>query len=192
MNYNKLKKIIASEITILDFIILENIKNDVEMTEDVKFHFGGHFNYLNDKELISDNYKITVKGKKLLEELDVAEEQKESLHKILQDKLIELTGKKQVMMQKKYAFLPNERDLTTRLDKICKKYSLNDKEKVKNILLNYIVKCKKADFNYVQTIEYYISKDNSSKLATDYTNEMLIEAEEKKDFTQPTETKNLF
>lgn len=192
MNYNKLEKLIKSDIIIFDFLVLENVKNDIELSEHHKNYFLITFRRLKEKELISDNYKITVKGKKLLEDLDVVEEQKESLHKILQDKLIELTGKKQIMMQKKYAFLLNERDLTIRLDKVCKKYSLNDKEKVKNILLNYIVKCKKADFNYVQTIEYYILKDNSSKLATDYTNEMLIEAEEKKDFTQPTETKNLF
>ena len=84
--------------------------------------------------------------------------------------MISLTGKKQKMLQGKYAFIPNPKDLKLRLQKVIKEYQLNDIQKVEKILLLYVEKCNKARFEYVSTIEYYITKDKSSKLATDYEN----------------------
>ena len=94
-----------------------------------------------------------------------------SLHKNLQEKMISLTGKKQKMLQGKYAFLLNEKDLKLRLQKVIKEYQLNDPQKVEKVLLLYVEKCNKARFEYTPTLEYYIWKEKSSRLATDYLND---------------------
>jgi hypothetical protein len=76
------------------------------------------------------------------------------------------------MLQGKYAFIPNEKDLKLRLQKVIKEYQLNDLQKVEKTLLLYLEKCHKARFEYVSTLEYYILKDKTSKLATDYENDL--------------------
>jgi hypothetical protein len=120
------------------------------------------------------NNEITEKGRKLLEEIEgnnVVSSKVDiyaSLHTKLQNKLVELTGKKQKVIQNKYSFLPNLRDFTQRLSKIIKKYKLSDWNKLEILLLQHIEKSHKANFEYVQLLDYYIEKNNSSKLATDY------------------------
>ena len=74
------------------------------------------------------------------------------------------------MLQGKYAFLLNEKDLKLRLQKVIKEYQLSDLLKIEKVLLLYVEKCNKARFEYTPTIEYYIWKDKSSRLATDYEN----------------------
>jgi len=172
MNYRKVKKILESPITILDFLILENIANNLgdEFVNDLSLI--GHIEFLRKEELISDNNKLTLKGKTLLEGFNKFETKTDNffsaLHKKMQDKLVELTGKKQKMLQGKYGFIPNERDLTLKLQKVIKKYALEDLEKVEKVLLSYIETSYKARFEYVNTVEYYILKNDSSRLATDY------------------------
>ena len=39
---------------------------------------------------------------------------------------------------------------------------------MEKLLIDYIYTCHKANWEYVQTIEYYIEKSGSSKLVTDY------------------------
>ena len=114
-----------------------------------------------------------------------------NLHKNLQEKMISLTGKKQKMLQGKYAFLPNEKDLKLRLQKVIKEYQLNDLQKVEKVLLLYVEKCNKARFEYTPTLEYYIWKEKSSRLATDYLND-LEEVEQIKEQVNPQEIKQLF
>ena len=105
--------------------------------------------------------------------------------------MISLTGKKQKMLQGKYAFLPNEKDLKLRLQKVIKEYQLNDLQKVEKVLLLYVEKCNKARFEYTPTVEYYIWKEKSSRLATDYLND-LEEVEQIKEQVNPQEIKQLF
>ena len=119
---------------------------------------------------------ITPKGIKLIEEINGVVSSKidnkyELLHKKLQTELLTLTQKRQKNLQGKYPFLPNSKDLATRLSKIIKKYKLDDWNRVEKLLIDYIYTCHKANFEYVQTIEYYIEKLGSSKLATDYFND---------------------
>lgn len=186
MKYELIKKILNSSITILDYLILEHIANNTakEFIEDkdqtpIKGAIYGHFNWLKQEEYISDNNKLTLKGKELLDQLqkeEISTDFYNSLHKNLQEKMISLTGKKQKMLQGKYAFLPNEKDLKLRLQKVIKEYQLNDLQKVEKVLLLYIEKCSKARFEYVSTIEYYLTKDKISKFVTDYENyENIIE-----------------
>jgi len=127
---------------------------------------------------LDNNNSINNKGKALIEEIsgikgvsNKVDNKYEKLHKQLQAELTALTTKKQKLLQGKYQFLPNLQDFSTRLNKIVKKYKLDDWERVEKLLIAYIYKCHKANWEYVQTIEYYIEKLGSSKLATDYNND---------------------
>ena len=174
MKYQLIKKILNSPITILDYLILEQIVNNTaqEYIQDeglIKVYVDS----LKEKDYISNNNKLTIKSKELLDQLqkeDINTDFYSNLHRNLQEKMISLTGKKQKMLQGKYAFLPNEKDLKLRLQKVIKEYQLNDLQKVEKVLLLYIEKCNKAKFEYTSTVEYYILKDKSSRLATDYDN----------------------
>ncbi len=173
MKYELINKILNSPITILDYLILEHVKENTfeNFLEDVKF--SSQIFHLKENEYISNNNKLTLKGKQLLDELNQFEEKSDfysQLHKSLQDELVNLTGKKQKMLQGKYGFIPTGSDLKLRLQKIIKKYNLEDEEKVKKVLISYVRKCVQARFEYVQTIQYYILKDGISNFATDYGN----------------------
>ena len=179
MKYELIKKILNSPITILDYLFLEHIANNTakDFINDEKIF--NHVSFLKTQEYISDNNKLTLKGKELLDQLqkeEISTDFYSSLHKNLQEKMISLTGKKQKMLQGKYAFLPNEKDLKLRLQKVIKEYQLNDLQKIEKVLLLYVEKCNKARFEYVSTIEYYLTKDKISKFVTDYENyENIIE-----------------
>ncbi len=180
MKYELIKKILNSPITILDYLILEHIANNTakEFVEDkdqtpFKGAIFGHLTWLKQEEYVSDNNKLTLKGKELLDQLQKEEINTDfysNLHNNLQQKMISLTGKKQKMLQGKYGFIPNPKDLKLRLQKVIKEYQLNDIQKVEKVLLLYVKKCVKARFEYVQTIGYYILKDGMSNFATDYEN----------------------
>lgn len=177
MKYELIKKILNSPITILDYLILEHIANNTakEFIDDENIKILVELNFLKLDGYISDNNKLTLKSKELLDQLqkeEVSTDFYSSLHKNLQEKMISVTGKKQKMLQGKYAFIPNEKDLKLRLQKVIKEYQLNDIQKVEKVLLLYIEKCNKARFEYTPTIEYYILKDKSSRLATDYLNDL--------------------
>ena len=195
MKMGLIKKILNSPITILDYLILEHIANNTaqEHIQDedlIKIHI----NKLKEKDYISNNNKLTIKSKELLDQLqkeDINTNFYSNLHKNLQEKMISITGKKQKMLQGKYAFLPNEKDLKLRLQKVIKEYKLNDLQKIEKVLLLYVEKCNKARFEYTPTIEYYILKEKSSRLATDYLND-LEEVEEIKEQINPQEIKQLF
>ena len=174
MKYELLKKILNSPITILDYLILEHIANNTaqEHIQDEDL-IKVHINKLKEKDYISNNNKLTIKSKELLDQLqkeDINTDFYSNLHRNLQEKMISLTGKKQKMLQGKYAFLPNEKDLKLRLQKVIKEYQLTDFQKIEKVLLLYVEKCNKARFEYTPTIEYYILKDKTSRLVTDYEN----------------------
>ena len=177
MKYELIKKILNSPISILDYLILEHIVNNTakEFIEDENIGIKSQLNLLKLQEFVSNNNKLTLKGKTLLDQLqkeEISTDFYSNLHKNLQEKMISLTGKKQKMLQGKYAFLPNEKDLKLRLQKVIKEYQLNDLQKVEKVLLLYVEKCNKARFEYTPTVEYYIWKEKSSRLATDYLNDL--------------------
>lgn len=106
------------------------------------------------------------------------------LHKKLQNELFILTGKKQKVISNKYSFLPNFKDLEIKLLKVSNKYKLNDWIKIEKLLLKYIYTCHKANWEYISLMEYYIEKNNTSKLANDYMNFLIenIENEVKENY----------
>lgn len=172
MNYVKIITVLESPITLLDFLILENVSsnNEVNFLKDERFK--GHIENLKQGGYLSDNTKLTVKAKELIDAVAKAQVDNffTNLYRKLQEKMVQVTGKKQKLLQNKYGFIPNEKDLTMRLQKVIKKYSLNDKDKIEQVLLSYIDKCNRARFEYTQTVAYYILKDDSSNFVTDYEN----------------------
>ncbi len=106
-----------------------------------------------------------------------------TLHKKLQDILFKHTNKKQKLVQGKYQFLPNSTDLKTRLLSCIKKYKLTNFKKIENLLIEHTKKAIKANFEYTKTIEYFISKNNNSDLATAYFSEEEVKEEKKEELT---------
>jgi len=186
MKYELINNILNSPITLLDYLILECIKEDNAEKFLKNKKYDEHFNFLRKLELISNNNKLTLKGKQLYNDLNIFNESSDfyfKIHKSLQDELLNLTGKKQKMLQGKYGFLPTENDLKLRLQKVIKKYNLTDEKKIKEVLISYVRRCVKEKFGYVQTIGYYILKDDMSNFVTDYENYIEIKQEEQDEFT---------
>lgn len=193
MNYKQITKVVYdTELSIMDYLILFNVyyKSEEEFLKDERFR--GHFTYLQQLGYLGLNNKLTLEGKNLIEfeigipsyEVKVTTDFYVELHKKLQDRLLELTGKKQQMLQGKYAFLCNAKDLQNKLTKVITKYGLKDLNRIEKVLLNYVNKCVKARFDKVQLIEYFIMKDNISSLATAYDNYEDIEVENKIETTE--------
>jgi hypothetical protein len=113
--------------------------------------------------------KLTPKAEEMLKSIDYKPNFVD-LHKRLQNKLISIIGKKQVQCNGGYTFLCNSTDLQNRLSKVIKKYKLSDMKKVEDCLFRHIDSSKKKNFEYVQTMAYYIEKDGNSSLVTDYEN----------------------
>lgn len=138
------------------------------------------------KGLIDEKYTITKDGESLLlfannEEIgEIVKIAKpkiasgiEGLHKKLEDKLMELTGKKQqrpVILGTKYSFLCGKEDLEARIKKVMIKYKLSDYQLLETTLLEYIERCYKTN-RWSPLLQYYIIKQKEgvemSPLVTD-------------------------
>lgn len=132
-------------------------------------------NFDKSLELMMDGYifpggTITKKGNDLVASIVEINnhETYEQLHKELQDRLLKLTGKKQVKANGGYTFLCNSIDLKNKLSKVIVKYKLSDWSKIKKLLLLHIDKAHKQRFDKVMLMQYYIEKNSSSTLASDY------------------------
>ena len=140
--------------------------------------------------------EITEKAKELLIKIEggnITDNSKydfDGLHKKLQDILLKHLGRKQKLVQNKYQFLPNAVDLKVKILSCIKKYKLSNFQKIENLLIAHTNKAIKANFEYTKTLEYFISKNNNSDLATQYFNEGEEVKEEKKE--ELTNTKDLF
>lgn len=192
MNYQQLQKIEENGISVLDYIVLLNVyyRSEAEFLRNEEYQH--MFRVLQLQGYLSNNNKLTLEGKNLIEfevgipkyESKVDSDYFVELHKKLQTRLFELTGKKQNMLQGKYAFLCNAKDLQNKLTKVITKYDLKDLNRIEKILLNYVNKCVKARFDKVQLIEYFIMKDNISALATAYDNYEDTEVDNKIETTE--------
>lgn len=189
MKYELIVKLLNSPITILDYLILISDEIDKFVKNE---YLKKNIIFLQQQGYLSLNNKLTTKSKDLIDNLSKDNgDFFDNLHLILQNKLIELIGKKQKMLQGKYGFLPNSKDLKLRLQKLIKDYNLQDLKKIEKVLLLYIEQCNRAKFEYVQTIEYYLLKNNTSKFVTDYENYNENESIEQKEIN-PQEIKQLF
>jgi len=120
---------------------------------------------------IDSNQSLTNKAYEVLNKIEGNRQKEVNYEKLLiklQTYLKTLSGKDQYKVQGKYNFLPNKVDFQNRLKKVILKYKLKDSNKVEKLLLNYVNMAYKANFSYVQLLQYYIMKDSQSQLATDY------------------------
>jgi hypothetical protein len=186
MNYKQLTKLIKHpDISVVEYFLLLNIyyNQEEEFLKDNSYN--RKFQNLRELGFLALNNKLTLEGKNLIEfeigksdflkkeetvKEKIPENYFDNLHTKLQDKLYNLTGKKQNMLQGKYAFLCNKSDLQKRLTKVIKDYKLKDLDKIEKILLNYVTKCVATRFDKVHLIQYFIVKDGNSILATIYEN----------------------
>jgi hypothetical protein len=145
----------------------------------------GFINLLNKKGYI-DEGSLTQKAVSLLEEevsttstttmREFSTKEKRAfdlwvamLHNKCQTKLLALTGKRQVrdrIDKTVYSFLPNPTDLGRVLLRVVTAYKLTDYDKIEKCILSYISQCHQAR-NWFPLLQYYIMKDNTSRLVTD-------------------------
>lgn len=98
------------------------------------------------------------------------------LHSKCKKKVMELTGKEQVMSKikptdkKGFRFLEGERDFMERLFKCIQKYKLKNMDIIEAAILNHIDDCHKKN-NWFPLMKYYISKQGEgSPLVSDIEN----------------------
>ena len=199
METSRIENIIKSEITFDDYCILKLAdKYNIFDYKDKINHLMPKVTDLRTRGYLSmeEVPEITLKAQEALLKIENSDNSNNikydfvTLHKKLQDILFKHTNKKQKLVQGKYQFLPNSTDLKTRLLSCIKKYKLTNFKKIENLLIEHTKKAIKANFEYTKTIEYYISKNNNSDLATAYFNEEVEVKEEKKE--ELTNTKDLF
>lgn len=195
--------LILNDGLILDhFVLMCNIRDNIPLSKNKRIQ--GFLNLLHKKGYIEDDL-LTEKGNNLLlNHTNIIEKSdhitpyieknistiKESfnyfqwtlnLHKKCEEKLVFLTGKKQVRDKingKSYSFLPNILDLRNTLSRVIKIYKLNDYDKIEKTILMYINKCFRAK-QWFPILGYYIMKNSLSSMVTDMQN--LEELEDNED-----------
>ena len=184
MNIEKFVSVVQKGWSLDHIFILENIEDVPPL---INFPRGASLlQTLYRKGMIDEKDGITQNGKNLLEFAlnenveDVVREAKpkiedgiEGLHKKLEDKLLELTGKKQMkanILGKNFPFLCNSHDLEARIKKVMIKYKLSDFQQIENCLLGYIETCNKRG-KWFPILQYYIIKQKegieTSQMVTD-------------------------
>jgi hypothetical protein len=139
---------------------------------------GGKYLLLEKKGYLTNDNLLTIKALDILEDFKIVDEIKapiqdkfsewvNQLHSRLQQRILDLTGKKQIRFGGRYSFLCNSKDLETKLKKIIAKHKITDYTLIEKTLIRHIDKCNAAKWNYSTLIEYYIEKDGISKLVTD-------------------------
>lgn len=181
---SKYKEILDRGLTLDHFLVLCNIRNGIPVLRNKRTQ--GFINLLSKKGYITED-RLTELGLEMVENcveqpviaIEEASIHKKrdvreftvSLHSKCQEKLIELTGKKQYMAKvteksKSYSFLPNIEDLSKALTKVVVLYKITDLLKVEKTILGYIDKCSREN-DWFPVLGYYIIKNNESKLVTD-------------------------
>lgn len=170
----------------LDFNILYVLQNIKNLPDNIKVR--GWKELAVRKGLIDRTDSLTEKGFSIVELFINKEEQptvvqKEekkqpngltfeqwciSLHSKLQLLLFQRTGKKQKTLYGGFPFLCNAKDLEGKLKTVINKYKITNLEKCEKVLINYVEKSIKTNFDKVKIIQYYIMKDGFSLFYTDY------------------------
>lgn len=196
MKKETIEKIFKEGICLNGYILLSMIKNGEDFLPLLGIRrVEGLMNVIQRKSFVDKDFKLTDKGNKLLEDIGVEkipilgiddtqnreekvsvpeknsvfEEWTSGLLGKLQNKLKEITGKKQVMGFGHVYFLPGIQDLRTFLLRFNKTYKMslqNNKEKIETILLKHVTKCAKTK-NFSPAVKYFIIKDGAgSQLAS--------------------------
>lgn len=181
----KYKEVLEEGLSLDHYFLLCSIKNSVKPVENKRIQ--GFYNLLAKKGYI-ENDELTEKGIDLVQNcefseiitvVDTVEKGKEKeidfgswaleVHKACEDKILELTGKKQyfgVLENKRWAFLCNARDLAKNLQKVIALYKLKDHDKIKRTMIRHIEKCHDSK-NWFPVMYYYLIKFGKSDLVTE-------------------------
>lgn len=178
INSEEHKLIRDAGLTLDGVLVLLQHANGVRVTEEML----GTANLLRKKGFL--DIGITIKGGDLLNKLfveqpvdapppiskvDVMTPFAGELHAALQGRLLELIGKiqRKVGDKEQYSFLCNKVDLEKKLRDVWKKYGPFEHDKVKKLLMQYVTRCHRANWNKVMLVQYYIMKDGTSSMWTD-------------------------
>lgn len=118
---------------------------------------------------------------------EIIEDNFDLLFKKLQDKVKEKCGKANYQVVytggNQYPLMCNLMDFKSKLNKVIRKYKLDDISKIEKILINHVSNLRPG----MQLLKYFIEKDNMSTLAGIYEN-----FEEEKEIITKIETKKVF
>ena len=118
---------------------------------------------------------------------EIAEDSFDLLFKKLQDKVKEKCGKANYQVVytggNQYPLMCNLMDFKSKLNKVIRKYKLDDMNKIEKILINHVSNLRPG----MQLLKYFIEKDNMSTLGGIYEN-----FEEEKEIITKIETKKVF
>lgn len=179
------ERILNNGLLLDHYLVLVHLKEGKELSKSKRVN--GFINLLVKKGYIEDG-ALSEKGMVFLAEGDVIQplisssvDKKDvvdfglwvdQLHRRLQDKLVELTGNKQVrdkIDKKTYPFLPNPTDLGRTVYKAIVLYKLTDLVKIEKCLMLHIEKCHRAH-SWFPLMKYYIMKNGASDMITDMEN----------------------
>lgn len=118
---------------------------------------------------------------------EIAEDSFDLLFKKLQDKVKEKCGKANYQVVytggNQYPLMCNLMDFKSKLNKVIRKYKLDDMNKIEKILINHVSNLRPG----MQLLKYFIEKDNMSTLGGIYEN-----FEEEKEIITKIDTKKVF
>lgn len=194
MKKETIEKIFKEGIDLNGFILLSMIKNGEDFLSLLGIkRIEGLMNVIQRKGLVTDKYKLTESGDKLLQEIGVEkvpaldvkslQDSKESsltdettfeawtieLLAKLKGKLKEIIGKEQVMGFGKTYFIPGILDLRIFLLRFNKTYKISlqdNKGKIEQILIKHVTRCAKQK-SFSPAVKYFIIKEGTgSQLAS--------------------------
>lgn len=184
MKIKTLKLLCDKLLTPNEFAILKILEDNSEyMFKNVFWYTANKTRLITLGYITADGNSLSEKGREFIKSVEKPKENTDliTVYKDLEKLMIKLTGKRNKIISGKYSFFMNERDFVDKLGKTMEKYKLNDISKVKKCLENHIANSVKAEFKRVTLLNYYISKDNVSILATDYETINDVEAAEVKE-----------
>ena len=181
------KKVLDSGLLLDHYWIMCNLRDGKHMPDTKRVH--GFINLLTKKGYI-DEGSLTTKAFDVIDlhaVMVVEQEEVEtsqfdfggwatSLHTKCKDKILELTGKKQIMSKikssdkKGYRFIDGVDDFVARLFSCIQKYKLKDMDSIERALMNHIDTCHSTN-NWFPLMKYYIHKQGEgSPMVTDIEN----------------------
>jgi hypothetical protein len=177
ISVEKYEKLLSSGLSLDHYYVLVSLYNKTKLPNYKRIN--GFVNLLTKKGLIVDG-TLSAEAIDMVQEVTIPKlEAKEnvdfrdwvgSVHVKCIEKLVELTGKKQVngiIKGKKWPFMcSNLMDFSKNLYKVITIYKVTDYDLMEKCLIRHIESCHQAD-HWFPSVYYYIFKDNKSQLVSD-------------------------
>lgn len=183
INFEKVRKILKSNLTVDQYIYLKAIEeNESQVLKEFPDNIPTSLQFKGFLQLGSLN--LTKKAKSIIEEIEKVDKTIDfkAIHNRMGDKLYSLKGKRQIIGYGGIYFICTAKELEVYLSRFWKVYpECNDIVKIEAILLNQIEKCCKTG-KFAPAMRYFILKDKvNSGLAAIYDSfreEQIIEKKE--------------